>query len=106
MPVAGLTTGTMAMVGQNIGAKKIDRAELVCWTGAKLAFYYLIPWAIMFIVFPVPLVKIFTNDPSVIYAAATYLVVCAIPELTLCAMPVMGALRSAGDARTTDDSVS
>ncbi|MCD6217257.1 MATE family efflux transporter [bacterium] len=98
MPVLGLTNGTMSMVGQNLGAKKIGRAQSCAWEGARLAVYYLVPWSAIFVFFAVPLVKIFTNDPNVIYPAATYLITCAIPEVFLCALPLMGALRSAGDA--------
>ena len=98
MPVLGLMIGTMSMVGQNIGAKKIERANTCVWEGARLAVYYLIPWSAIFILFSIPLVRIFTNDPNVIYPAATYLITCAIPEILLCSMPIMGALRAAGDA--------
>lgn len=97
-PVLGMMFATTAMVGQNLGAKKFDRAEQATWIAVKMAFIYMVPWALAYGLFPVQLIHIFTNDLNVVYPAAIYLIMGSVFLLTLANLPIFGALRAAGDA--------
>ncbi|MBU1023462.1 MATE family efflux transporter, partial [bacterium] len=97
-PVLGMMFATTAMVGQNLGAKKIDRAEEATWIAVKMAFLYMVPWALAYSLFPVQLIHIFTNDTNVVYPTAIYLIMGSVFLTTMANLPIFGALRAAGDA--------
>jgi len=67
LPAFGVANAAAALVGQNLGAGKPDRAEQAAWTAARYNTYFLGGLALLFIVFASPLINVFTNDPEVAY---------------------------------------
>ena len=87
-----------AIVGQNLGAGRVDRAERAGWVTLG---YTSVPGVAMFLaalLVPAALAGLFTHDPLVIAESARYLRIAAAAELVLCAEVVLeGALGGAGE---------
>jgi len=77
MPVMGqrmMSNGTFfvfLLVGQNLGAKKPDEAEIFAWDAAKLAAYLMAAVGLLFVAFPRFIFMIYTSDPAVIALGRT-----------------------------------
>jgi len=73
IPALGLSMATSALVGQNIGAGKVDRAEKIAQMSVILAFSVLTFVGILLFVFARPLAAAFIpNDPAVIKQSAAF----------------------------------
>lgn len=69
LPSMGMANAAATLVGQNLGAKKPERAEKSAW---KAAFYNAIfqtSIGILFVIFAAPIASIFTNEPQVLMYA-------------------------------------
>ncbi|MBI2128824.1 MATE family efflux transporter [Candidatus Woesearchaeota archaeon] len=66
MPAIALTTAVLTMVGQNIGAKKIYRAEKTAWVAAVLISIFMLFIGLLFFINPGIWIRIFTSDPEII----------------------------------------
>ena len=66
MPSRGFARAATTMVGQNLGADKIERAEKSVWVSAGLVFGLLSILGILFFNFATQIIAIFNNDPAVI----------------------------------------
>jgi len=101
MPSFGFSTAASTMVGQNLGAKQPHAARLSAWECWKMALVVMGTMGMMFALFPVGFMKIFTNDERVFPYAYTTLRIMAylqIPESL--GFVIGGALRGAGDTGT------
>ena len=74
MPAIGIGVAAMTLVGQNLGAKKPDEAEVFAWDAAKLAAYLMAGVGLLFVVFPRFIFMIYTSDPAVIALGRTPLI--------------------------------
>jgi putative MATE family efflux protein len=94
----GFGAATAAIVGQNLGAGRPDRAERAGWLAAA---YCSIPGIVCFaiqVVAPEWLAGIFSTDPEVIREAASYLTIAAVSQLAVSVEMVLeGAFGGAGD---------
>jgi len=75
MIAVGLGTAASALVGQNLGSGKPDRAEQLAWEAVKLASWAMALVGILFLVVPSWVFRIYTNDASVIEANTRYVMV-------------------------------
>ncbi|MDA3844861.1 MAG: MATE family efflux transporter [Candidatus Kapabacteria bacterium] len=66
LPSLGISNAASALVGQNLGADKPDRAEKSVWLTAKINVIYMGLIGILFILFPDIWVSLLTSDPEVI----------------------------------------
>ncbi|MEA3239767.1 MAG: MATE family efflux transporter [Candidatus Bipolaricaulota bacterium] len=66
MPAIGIGVAAMTLVGQNLGARKPDEAEVFAWDAAKLAAYLMAGIGLTFVAFPRLIFMIYTSDPAVI----------------------------------------
>lgn len=93
----GFALAAETVVGQNLGARKPERARLAGWMTARFALAPATLIGVVFLVAPEALVSIFTNDPATIAAAALYLRAVAIAQVALAFETVLeGALGGAG----------
>ena len=65
MPAWGLSNATATLVGQNLGAKNIARAEQSVLLSARYNAIFMGVVSLVFLVFPAPIISVFTNDPGV-----------------------------------------
>lgn len=78
IPALGLAIATTSLVGQNIGARKIKRAEEVANLSNKVAFFGLTGMGILLFIFAEPLTAFFIpNDPEVIRDGALFIKIMA-----------------------------
>jgi putative MATE family efflux protein len=71
--VFGLGSGLVTMVGTNVGAGKIERAERVAWVGAGLAALVTASLGLLGALFPRVWLGMFSADGDMLAAGATYL---------------------------------
>jgi putative MATE family efflux protein len=62
LPAWGLSNAAATLVGQNLGAKKIDRAEKSVFTTAKYNVIFMAVITVITLVFSSSLISFFTND--------------------------------------------
>ena len=101
MPSWGLSNAAATLVGQNLGAKKPERAERSVWiTGfANMAFLAVV--SIVYISMNESLVRIFTNEPGVVAAGAECLLIVSFGYIFFAWGLVMPqAFNGAGDTMT------
>ena len=100
MVFMGFSLGAMTLVGQNIGANEHQRAEQTGKTAVyvTLVFVLLISFCILFL--DDSLIKLFTDDPTVIQMAMSIIVIFALIQIPKALNTVMGGnLRGAGDLK-------
>ncbi len=73
MPAWGMSNAVATLVGQNLGAKKPDRAERSVWITGLWNMIFLIGVAIVYFIDSESLVGIFTDDLQVISVGAMWL---------------------------------
>lgn len=97
MAATGFALAAAAVVGQNLGAARPDRARRAGWitTGFALTAGGLA--AIAFLAFPEALVSVFTSSPEIIADGASYLRIIAVAEIAMAVEIVLeGAMGGAG----------
>lgn len=78
VPALGFAIATTSLVGQNIGAAKIKRAEKIGNLSAKIAFWGLTTIGILLFIFAEPICRFFIpNDPQVIKDGALFIKIMA-----------------------------
>jgi putative MATE family efflux protein len=70
LPSWGMANAAATLVGQNLGAKRPDRAEQSVWRAGFYNMIFLGAVALVFVLFARPMVSIFTDDPGVVPVAA------------------------------------
>ena len=105
LPAMGLGRATDAIVGQNLGAGKPDRARRSTYFAASIATGILLIVAIIVALFPEPIVSIFLGDvedrAATIDHGSTYIRIRSIEFAFIGVMQVvLGAFRGAGNTKT------
>lgn len=78
IPALGFSIATTSLVGQNIGAKQIKRAEAIGNLSSKIAFFGLTAVGIIFFIFAESIIAFFVpNDPEVIKGGALFIKIMA-----------------------------
>src|SRR5580765_898202 len=101
LPSWGLSNAAATLVGQNLGAKQPQRAEQSVWRTGLYNMVFLGIIGLFFIFFAEPVVRLFTNDPSVIPLAASCLCVISYGNIGYAyGMVMLQAFNGAGDTIT------
>ena len=97
MIAVGFGAATAAIVGQNLGAGRTDRAERAGWLSVGFCTMFGVVACVVELLIPERFASIFSHDPVVITEAAKYLRIAAISQLGICTEIVLeGALGGAG----------
>ena len=101
LPAWGLSNAAATLVGQNLGAKQIDRAEKSVMLTAKYTAIFMSFVALLFLFLPHPIIHFFTKDEAVIkYGALSLQIVGSAFIFYGIGMVMTQALNGAGDTRT------
>lgn len=66
LPAWGLSNAAATMVGQNLGARKPDRAEASVWMASRYNLVFLGVTGALFFLFAPAITRIFSTDPAVV----------------------------------------
>ena len=93
----GFGAATAAIVGQNLGASRVDRAERAGWLATAFCTMLGVVFFVLQLWIPERFTALFSHDAAVIVEGAKYLRIAAVSELAICAEVVLeGALGGAG----------
>ncbi len=101
LPSWGLSNAAATLVGQNLGAKRPDRAAQAVWRTGFYNMLFLGVIGVFFFVFATPVVKLFVNDPAVVPIAAIALRTFSCGNIGYAyGMVMLQAFNGAGDTLT------
>lgn len=101
LPAWGLSNAAATLVGQNLGAKQIERAEQSVLLTAKYNAIFMTLVTILFVFFAKPIISIFSQDAGVIaYGAKALQIIGAGYIFYGIGMVMIQALNGAGDTKT------
>ncbi|OGN88453.1 MAG: hypothetical protein A2Z74_07625 [Chloroflexi bacterium RBG_13_46_9] len=98
MPAMALGMGAGVLVGQNLGANQVERAEKSAWLATALVEAVAAICCVVILIWPSPIVSIFNSEPDLVKTATEYLFI-ALPGFALVGfmMVLMNAIQGAGD---------
>lgn len=100
MPGIGFAVAATALVGQELGAKKSEKAYSLGWETSKLCAILMSLVGVVLFLFPERFVHLFTRDEEVVALGVIYLRLVAISQPALALTFVLaGGLNGAGDTR-------
>lgn len=101
MPSWGMSNAAATLVGQNLGAKKPERAETSVWKTGKYNAYFMAVVSILYLLFAHDMVAWFNDNPVVIENGGLCLQIIAIGYIFYAyGMVVTQAFNGAGDTGT------
>lgn len=101
LPAWGLSNAAATLVGQNLGAKQIERAEKSVILTAKYNAIFMAFVMLLFIVFPEPIIRIFTDNQQIIPYGVQSLRIIGLGYVFYgIGMVMTQALNGAGDTKT------
>ena len=101
LPSWGLSNAAATLVGQNLGAKQPERAQISVWRTGFYNMLFLGIIGVLFLLFATPVVRLFTNDPVVVPLAATALRILSYGNIGYAyGMVMLQAFNGAGDTVT------
>ena len=100
MPSLAFQVATAALVGQSIGAGRIDRAEAYAWTSVKFCSSLMALVSMPLLLFPQAIMALFTQDPEVTRLGIISLRWIALEQFcNSVSIVASGCLAGAGDTR-------
>jgi putative MATE family efflux protein len=101
MPSWGLSNAAATLVGQNLGAKQPERAQISVWRTAFYNMVFLGAVGVFFWIYATPVVRLFSQDPAVVPLAATCLRILSCGNIGYAyGMVMLQAFNGAGDTMT------
>jgi putative MATE family efflux protein len=100
MIAVGLGIASAALVGQNLGANKPERAEQLAWESVKLVTYAMVVVGLLFLALPVSIFRIYTADAAVIGVGRVPLMLLGLVQIFAgVALVLSESLQGAGNTR-------
>ncbi|WIV11862.1 MATE family efflux transporter [Proteiniborus sp. MB09-C3] len=100
MPGYGFAVAATTMVGQSLGAKNIERAEISTKKSVIYSVLLMTTVASVFLFVPFEIMRLFSNNLETVELASRCLRVGAVEQIPIAiAMSVSGALKGAGDTK-------
>jgi len=101
MPGFGFAVAAMAIVGQQLGAKRPEEAYEGGLYSLKVAASFMGVLGMVMVIWPELFVRLFTHDPETVQQASLYLRLVGLSQVPLAVLFVLSnVLRGAGDTRT------
>jgi len=101
MPSWGLSNAAATLVGQNLGARQPERAEISVWRTGFYNMIFLGVIGVFFLIYATPVVRLFTQDPEVVPLAASCLRILSYGNIGYAyGMVMLQAFNGAGDTVT------
>src|SRR5215471_10203034 len=101
LPSWGLSNAAATLVGQNLGAKQPERAQISVWRTGFYNMLFLGGVGVFFLIYATPVVRLFTNDPEVVPLAAACLRILSYGNIGYAyGMVMLQAFNGAGDTVT------
>lgn len=101
LPAWGLSNAAATLVGQNLGANQLQRAEQSVWLTAKYNAIFMSFVMLFFLFFPEPIIRIFSQDEEVVAFGARALQIIGSAYIFYgIGMVMTQALNGAGDTKT------
>jgi putative MATE family efflux protein len=101
LPAWGLSNAAATLVGQNLGAKELQRAESSVMLTAKYNAIFMTFVMLLFLSIPEPIIRIFSLDEKVVaYGAESLRIIGSAYVFYGIGMVMTQALNGAGDTRT------
>ena len=101
MPAWGMSNAAATLVGQNLGAKKPDRAETSVWKTGKYNAWFMLIVSVFYFAFAEVIVGWFSPQPEVIkYGALSLQIITAGYVFYAYGMTITNAFNGAGDTKT------
>jgi putative MATE family efflux protein len=101
LPAFGISNAAATMVGQNLGARRPDRAEQAVWAAVRYNMMFLGAIGIVFLVAAPQIGRLFSTDPDVHALAVACLRTVSLGFLFYaCGMVLTSAFNGAGDTWT------
>lgn len=102
LPGLAFSVAATTLVGQHLGAGDPEAARRSGWQSTAAAAGWMSLAGLGFLLFPEPVIRLYTSDPEVIAAGVAGMRVVGLGQpLQAAAFVLAGALRGAGDTRTT-----
>ena len=101
MPSWGLSNAAATLVGQNLGARQPERAQISVWRTGLYNMIFLGSIGVVFFILATPIVRLFTQDPEVVPLAASCLRIFSVGNIGYAyGMVMLQAFNGAGDTVT------
>lgn len=101
LPAWGLSNAAATLVGQNLGAKEVGRAEQSVYLSAKYNAIFMAVVMLIFLFLSAPIIRLYSNDANVVaYGAQALQIIGAGYIFYGIGMVMTQALNGAGDTRT------
>jgi len=101
MPAWGMSNAAATLVGQNLGAKKPDRAEQSVWKTGKYAAVFMGLVSVIYLIYAPQIISWFTQEPEVVANGALCLRIIAAGYIFYgYGMVVINSFNGAGDTKT------
>jgi Na+-driven multidrug efflux pump len=98
MPIMALGMGAGVLAGQNLGARKPDRAVRSGWIAALIAEGFMLIWALVIFLIAEHIVRLFNTDPGLVDMGSNFLRIACVYYTVFAFAPVFqNCIAGSGD---------